>query len=153
MTGMSKYILDITGERYEMLTVLSYSHSKNGRSYWTCQCDCGRKKICMSNSLKTGRLTSCGCLQYLVTVFNGYLREINFEGTEFQEFKVIEKIHGTSQSNGMRYKCLCECGEYFSSLGSNIRKDTKRCRKCQYFYNGYAGHASKIFNSDLNKRP
>lgn len=60
--------LDLTGNRYGKLTVLSRAESKLGTcgkkfTMWLCQCDCGRTKEIMTSSLVKGSTRSCGCLQ------------------------------------------------------------------------------------------
>ena len=58
---MGKYI-DITGEKYGRLTVIEKAESKNGKTRWLCQCDCGNTVHVSSRSLVSGNTKSCGCL-------------------------------------------------------------------------------------------
>lgn len=53
--------IDHTGKRFGNLVAISYSHSKNGRTYWLCQCDCGNKKTINIGSVVLGHTLSCGC--------------------------------------------------------------------------------------------
>lgn len=57
--------IDMTGERYGMLTVLSLSDRKqklgSKHSYWNCRCDCGNVKVVQRNNLISGNTNSCGC--------------------------------------------------------------------------------------------
>ena len=54
--------IDLTGQRFERLTVLE-SVGKCGTSVtWLCRCDCGRITTVSSNALRRGRTHSCGCL-------------------------------------------------------------------------------------------
>lgn len=55
--------LDLTGKRFGRLTAISKAPSKNGKTYWLCQCDCGNQKIIQTSHLTDGRTCSCGCLQ------------------------------------------------------------------------------------------
>ena len=55
-------MIDITGKKFGKLTVLGYSHNKRGQSYWTCECECGNKKIVRAGHLFSGGVRSCGCL-------------------------------------------------------------------------------------------
>lgn len=52
---------DLTGKRFNYLTVIDYAGSKNGRTMWRCRCDCGNETIVDANSLKSGNTTACGC--------------------------------------------------------------------------------------------
>ena len=54
--------VDLTGQRCGMWTVLGESGRDNDRNVlWNCRCDCGNKKDVPSNTLKSGKTTSCGC--------------------------------------------------------------------------------------------
>lgn len=59
---MTKFI-DLSGQKFGRLTVLSFSHKiKNKRYYWNCLCNCGIKKLVCRDHLVGGRTKSCGCL-------------------------------------------------------------------------------------------
>ena len=55
--------LDITGEKYGRLTVISRAGNIGRRTAWVCNCDCGNPHIARGNSLRTGEVKSCGCIQ------------------------------------------------------------------------------------------
>lgn len=52
---------DLTGKKFEMLTVLNFSHSKEGNSYWNVKCDCGNATIVRRSCLVRHQQISCGC--------------------------------------------------------------------------------------------
>lgn len=53
---------DMTGQRFDMLTVIKYSHStKEGDACWFCKCDCGKIIVYQAKSLRKGLATSCHC--------------------------------------------------------------------------------------------
>lgn len=57
--------LDITGQKFGLLTAIKYNEEKSSgdRTYWTCQCDCGNIiDVLLSNLTKNDRFPSCGCL-------------------------------------------------------------------------------------------
>ena len=63
-------LIDLTGQRFGMLTVLSrdgtYKSENDPYSSiptWRCRCDCGQETIVMGNNLKYGATRSCGCLR------------------------------------------------------------------------------------------
>lgn len=62
---MGGHLIDITGNEYNYLRVLGFSHIHNRESYWRCQCKrCGRIVILRKNNFayKWSRQKSCGCL-------------------------------------------------------------------------------------------
>ena len=63
---MSK-ALELEGQRFGRLIVLRRTESKrisdrHTVTMWVCLCDCGNTKVIRSDSLKSGRVRSCGCL-------------------------------------------------------------------------------------------
>lgn len=58
---MSRKPENITGRRFDMLTVLEFAGIENHRARWLCQCDCGSKKIIKGIDLRSGNSGSCGC--------------------------------------------------------------------------------------------
>lgn len=56
--------IDITGQRFGMVTVLGFHHTDRN-AYWLCKCDCGKKFITLGNSLRRGLTKSCGCYRVI----------------------------------------------------------------------------------------
>lgn len=54
--------LDLHGERYGRLMVMSPAEIKRGRTAWNCSCDCGNALVVTTNELRCGDTKSCGCL-------------------------------------------------------------------------------------------
>lgn len=53
---------DLTGRRIGRLTVIEETDERrSGSVVWLCKCDCGNYKRISANSLKSGRVLSCGC--------------------------------------------------------------------------------------------
>ena len=59
----SNKIINLTGQTFGRLTVLSYACTKKNRAYWNCLCKCGKKTIVQGTNLRCGNTRSCGCLQ------------------------------------------------------------------------------------------
>lgn len=55
--------IDITGNTYSRLTVVSRAESKNKRTFWNCLCQCGAAAVVQGTYLKNGKTKSCGCWQ------------------------------------------------------------------------------------------
>lgn len=54
--------IDLVGMIFGRLTVIGPHESKNGRTMWECQCECGNTIVARSENLKSGNTKSCGCL-------------------------------------------------------------------------------------------
>ncbi len=83
---------DYSGYRFGKLTVLCYSHTKNGQSFWVCNCDCGNVTTVGQGNLKSGKTKSCGCIRKENPI---RIKIGNLHGTR------IHKIY-----HNMRNRCL-----------------------------------------------
>ena len=54
--------IDLTNQRFGKLVAIKKMPSKNGHTYWLCQCDCGKQKEVQTSHLTSGATTSCGCI-------------------------------------------------------------------------------------------
>lgn len=65
MTKGRSEIINIVGNEYGRLRVVGFSHTENGRSYWICECKCGKTVVLRKDSFayKYSKQQSCGCLQ------------------------------------------------------------------------------------------
>lgn len=58
-------LIDLTGQRFGMLTVIERDYSEPiGRGYqarWVCKCDCGGSRIVTGDKLTSGKVKNCGC--------------------------------------------------------------------------------------------
>lgn len=54
---------DLTGLKFGKLTPIKIDHiTASGHTYWLCLCECGGSKVVRASHLKTGNVTSCGCI-------------------------------------------------------------------------------------------
>lgn len=56
--------IDLTGQRFGRLVVVSRADSKGNMSRWNCTCDCGGETVVYSNNLRRGYTQSCGCYRH-----------------------------------------------------------------------------------------
>lgn len=57
-----RQLIDITGQRFGLLTVLSKSDYQGGDGvYWNVRCDCGIEKVVSGHAMRRGEIISCGC--------------------------------------------------------------------------------------------
>jgi hypothetical protein len=80
--------IDRVGQRFGMLVVIAAAPSKNGRTAWTVQCDCGSQpKSVSSANLVNGGTRSCGCMS--------------------SAWKSADKLKHGATRNGCRYEYRC----------------------------------------------
>lgn len=112
-------IIDITGKKFNMLTVVKFVGLKNKRdSLWECQCECGTFKVLTGHDIRV-RVKSCGCLQRSGKVKIDMI---------FGRLKVI-KLISVSESGHSMWECLCECGNTtIVDYGSLVNGHTLSCK-------------------------
>lgn len=55
--------IDLTGQQFGRLTVVSFAGIVNRRARWECVCTCGARIVTGRQDLRSGRTRSCGCLR------------------------------------------------------------------------------------------
>ena len=120
---------DITGQKFNRWTVVSFAYSKefsknqthSKRTFWNCICDCGNKGIVRGEYLKSGKAKSCGCYRMdvistnngrtkhpLYRIWWGIVRRCTKKGTEHYKDYGGRGIH------------LCDCWLDFDCFVADI---------------------------------
>lgn len=128
--------LDLTGQRFGRLTVLYSIPNINNRTAWRCQCDCGNIKDTTTYDLRQHRTMSCGCLAKETSKYKDF---IDLTGQRFGKLLVLEEApRPVYLNNSLAYwKCLCDCGNYHITSGSQLRSGKIKscgCTKSWYEY-------------------
>lgn len=112
--------LNLVGKRFGKLTVIAECGRKYGAVLWHCQCDCGNYKDAISEELKNGHVKSCGCLKAEATKGQTWRRK-DLTGMRFGHLVVVE-IAGKENGGNLRWKCVCDCGNFHEASGGNLQK-------------------------------
>jgi hypothetical protein len=121
-------ILDLSGRRFERLTVLSIHPDRNSSNKvrWICLCDCGKYTVVNSGSLTSGNTTSCGCVK------DGSQRIINLTGKKFGRLTVVSIDTERTSSGQLKWVCKCECGNAVSICGQSLRESATLSCGCYH---------------------
>lgn len=60
--GCGRVAINLIGQKFGRLTVVSRAENLGGVPAWNCICECGRKKTTRGSTLRRGHVKSCGCL-------------------------------------------------------------------------------------------
>jgi hypothetical protein len=55
-------VVDLTGQRFGLLTVVDRRGSIGGEAAWRSRCDCGGENVTRGSLLRKGKTKSCGCI-------------------------------------------------------------------------------------------
>ena len=123
--------IDLSGQKFGRLTVLSFFETRNGRARWLCRCDCGNEKVVNATELKLGKTKSCGCLNIERAIENikgQKRRAIPMIGKRFGRLVVLSEIKSNRQEK--RYLCQCDCGNKHEVSGTLLRNGKVRSCGC-----------------------
>lgn len=110
--------LNLTGQTFGKLTVMSESSERGGDGSvkWLCHCECGGKTVASSNHLRKGDTRSCGCLkehqQRFGSITHGHSSGGSVSATYSAWFSMIGRCTNPNNGNyddyGGRGITVCE---------------------------------------------
>ncbi len=126
-------LLDITGQKYGRLTVLS----RTGNRQWLCACECGNQKPVRKANLLNGTTRSCGCFAREATSKRNSVARAascgprpgkDLTGQRFGMLLVrAYEFVGTRKSVWI---CDCDCGIETRADGPSLKRGKKKSCGC-----------------------
>jgi hypothetical protein len=116
---MGRPIIDLVGQKFGKLTVISLNKKENGIIFWDCKCDCGNETVVRGGCLTQGKSNSCGCSHISISV-----------GDKFGMLTVLKLDHRklTTTGSDIYWLCKCNCGNETVVCARNLKKgNTKSC--------------------------
>ena len=104
---------DLTGKKYNLLTVLYRTQNQRSSTQWVCQCDCGNIVKVSASNLTKEHTKSCGCLKLTNNPIN--------IGDVFGELTIINK------KDNNKWICECSCGNIVTLSTQELHKNRKQC--------------------------
>lgn len=105
----SKRFIDIVGQKFEKLQVVSFSKNIGKHYFYNVKCDCGNTKLVRKSDLLYKKTTSCGCKQKTSNII---------PGSKYNKLTIIEQVK--TEKAGIFLKCSCDCGNIKIIKQSNI---------------------------------
>lgn len=104
---------------------------KDGRSAWSCVCECGNTVVVLQRSLRVGATRSCGCLWRDQMIAGTQQRAGTLIGQRFKRWTVLGLTPRRTSNGGIYFLCRCECGmEREVTSDSLIRGTSRGCGVC-----------------------
>ena len=112
-------IIDLTGNKYGLLTVVKKSDKRcNGKILWECQCECGQICLKTKESLERPSQKPKACSPQCQN-------QIKI-GDKFNRLTVIEIM--LQEKKATKYKCQCDCGNIVITESSKLKAE--RIKSC-----------------------
>lgn len=98
---MSRFI-DISGQKFNFLTVTGRFTRVNRRTLWDCVCDCGNKTTVDATKIKSGHTKSCGCYLKIFCKKHGHALDGKDRTSEYNAWGAM--IQRCCNPSNRRYK-------------------------------------------------
>src|SRR5258708_7393883 len=100
-------LIDLTGKKFNMLTVVRFIGTRNKNAYWECKCECGNLHSAAAADIKRGQIKSCGCSRSKLQASSKFK---DLTGQIFGRLTVLRFIRMTETNRISIYECRCKCG-------------------------------------------
>lgn len=118
-------LIDLTGQRFGKLVVREkLPPTRDSRTRWLCDCDCGNACIVSSYALRKKNQQSCGC---------GKIKDI--VGQRFGQLVVLKRseqyVIVSGRIKKYLWECRCDCGETVYRLSEKLQLGKNcACKTC-----------------------
>jgi len=103
--------MELTGQRYGLLSVMSKGEPLGSRPTWRVHCTCGKERTVREDHLVAGRTKSCGCA---TSRFKKAKMEKRFSlvNKRFGNLLVVWRMGSekAGESSHALWECKCDCG-------------------------------------------
>lgn len=116
--------IDEIGNIYGRLTVIKEATIEErgiltGGAYWWCKCECGNIKMINGHSLRSGKTTSCGCLNKEIVSIVAKKNIHDIANNRYGRLLVIKRDFDTNKKD-TKWICKCDCGNIVSVLANSL---------------------------------
>lgn len=104
-------IKDLTGQKFDKLTVIEMLPNYKGDNavYCRCLCDCGKEVIRKRQHIIQKGGHSCGCVKKQAK--SALSTRKDFTGQKFGHLTVVEMLYSYGAHKLSHCRCVCECGK------------------------------------------
>lgn len=124
-------ILNLAGQNIKGIKIISrniaaqYKDGKNTeKTYWNCQCFCGKEFIARGSELINGHTTSCGCVKKQKAAERCKQLKKDLTNQVFGMLTVLKESN-TRHNTNIEWLCQCECGNQIIVPGIYLTSQQK----------------------------
>lgn len=115
---------DLTGLKFNRLTVIERDNTRTNGVYWICLCECGKRVSVKAYNLTSGETKSCGCLNN-ENIRRKQRNSADLAGQTIGNFEVIRYVG--SNKLGTLWECKCLLCEKIKVIPAAWIKQNKSC--------------------------
>ena len=125
---------DLTGQKFNRLTVLGRAPHEYRGAYWWCECDCEQHHIVkvLGSHLIAGNVKSCGCLNKEIVSNIGKSTKQDLLNQTYNYLTVVRDSGKRAHNRGIIWVCECECGNFIEVRADQLKNNHTTscgCRK------------------------
>jgi len=124
--GCVKKGIDETGNQYGELLVIGRAERTHSSVHWECLCSCGEVVVLRGDTLRRGKILSCGCESK--RKYTG-IRHKDETGKRYH--KLVVAGLGERRDDGIYWDCSCDCGNKVLVKGYLLRSGQKTSCGCE----------------------
>ena len=138
---------DLSGMRFGELAVLGKSNRTDARrrTFYECECTCGKNTTVRRDSLIDRTIRSCGCI-----------KNKDLTGHRFGRLTVLGLAEDMGDYNKRYWRCKCECGNYSKVKTENLMSGNSNscgCVRLEYLGKNHPNYNPNIPDEErFNRR-
>ena len=128
-------LIDLTGRKFDRLTVIKRTTNRGTDVSWLCSCICGNTCTVAGRDLKNGKIRSCGCLHREILVARnkrlaGRPSPTRTDLIGRRVGKLVVTKYMYTRKGEAFWECNCSCGNKVVVRGKHLREDKTRSCGC-----------------------